>query len=362
MLSFITIYHRKTVKVASKSQAVELNLEFPSNSDSKKEKLCNHSYNLDYEASTKRASVRKGANWMVITLLLGLSALVIVGCSIPSFHIEILGIVGIAVESGQQFEEAKTLYSVFDLAKMIMNQGRYLGTTSDLVGLATLASLLVMTVFIVPLAQAASMAVQWFSPLTKEQRSYNTIFNEVMSAWIYMEVYVLSIVITAWQLGGVSEFMLNEQYCGGLKSMFLSLAHFGILAQEDAQCFRVKASPSPLAGSWVLLTASLVLVLLNHFVGSNTSQKARDDKTPANKRRYTDRWSKVLGQSTTTMTNDYGSTDDDESITKAVKVSPIQSRFTDYYCFVIAHKSVDGSDSDEESAVETAVLDADESV
>ena len=100
------------------------------------------------------------------------------------------------------------------------------------------------------------------------------------------------------------------------------------------------------------------------FVGSAASQKARarDDKSPANKRRYTDRWSKVLGQSTTTMTNDYGSTDDDESITKAVKVSPIQSRFTDYYCFVIAHKSVDGSDSDEESAVETAVLDADESV
>ena len=148
MLSFITIYHRKTVKVASKSQAVELNLEFPSNSDSKKEKLCNHSYNLDYEASTQRASARKGANRVVITLLLGLSALVAVGCSIPSFHIEILGIVGIAVESGQQFEEAKTLYSVFDLAKMIMNQGRYLGTTSDLVGLATLASLLVMTVFI----------------------------------------------------------------------------------------------------------------------------------------------------------------------------------------------------------------------
>ena len=167
-----------------------------------------------------------------------------------------------------------------------------------------------------PLAQAVSMAVQWFAPLRKKQRSYNTIFNEVMSAWSYMEVYVLSIVITAWQLGGVSEFMLNEQYCGGLKSMFSSLAHFGILAQEDAQCFRVDASP--LAGSWVLLAASLVLVLLNHFVGSAASQKARDDKTPANKRRYTDRWSKVLGQSTTTMTNDYGSTDDDESITKAV--------------------------------------------
>ena len=71
----------------------------------------------------------------------------------------------------------------------------------------------------------------------------------------------------------IAEFMLNEQYCGGLKSMFSSLAHFGILAQEDAQCFRVDASP--LAGSWVLLAASLVLLLLNHFVGSAASQKAR---------------------------------------------------------------------------------------
>ena len=64
---------------------------------------------------------------------------------------------------------------------------------------------------------------------------------------------------------------------------------------------------------------------MNHFLLDQLQVKklglGRDDKTPANKRRYTDRWSKVLGQSTTTMTNDYGSTDDDEIDAERMKIA-----------------------------------------
>ena len=165
--------------------------------------------------------------------------------------------VGIAVESGNEFEQAKTLYSVFGLASMIVNQGRYhLNSASDIIGLGTLASLLVITVFIVPLAQVASMFVQWFASMTKKQRLQNTIINEVLSAWQYTEVYVLSIIIAAWQLGGVSEFMLNA-YCSKLQDTFANLQYFGILDEEDAQCFRVDATVE--AASWILVAASLIL-------------------------------------------------------------------------------------------------------
>jgi len=318
-------------------------LETPLKAD--KEALNAHAFKLDYEASNKRASVRKGASVALVVVLAAFVALVIVGCTIPSFSIEIFGLVGIAVESGNSFEEAKTSYSVFHLAGMIMEQGRYLNTASDLVGLGTFASLLVITVFIVPLAQAVSLLVQWFAPMTKRQRSMNMVFNEIASAWQYMEVYVLSIIVAAWQLGDVSEFMLND-YCEPLKDTFSSLAYFGIMATEDAQCFRVNASVE--SASWILLSASLILVVICHFVGTATQQKVQDDRTPTDRRRHTDRWSsKSIGA-------------EDEETKSTANISPIPWRFTDFYAVATTVRSVhEGSEgSAEEShvaSVDTAV-------
>lgn len=48
--------------------------------------------------------------------------------------------------------------------------------------------------------------------------------NEILSSWQYMDVYVLSIVITAWQIGDISYFMLNARYCGSLHETFASLS------------------------------------------------------------------------------------------------------------------------------------------
>ena len=201
-------YHRKTSMAAAHSQEVDWDLA-PSNSDNTPEKLRSHDFKLDYEASSKRAIVRRSVHWILSAALLLLMILVVCGCALPSFGIEVLGIVGLAVESGNQFEQAKVFYSVFDLASMIMDQARYLNTASDLVGLGTLASLLVITVFLVPLAHAASLLAQWYAPMTKKQRMRNTVLSEILAAWQYMEVYVLSIVIAAWQLGGVSEYLIN---------------------------------------------------------------------------------------------------------------------------------------------------------
>merc|ERR1712032_1664239 len=136
---------------------------------------------------------------------------------------------------------------------------------SDSIGLGTLASLLVVTVFLMPLAQAAVLLTQWFAPMTKRQRMRSTILNEILGAWQYMEVYVLSIIIAAWQLGGVSEFMINA-YCGALEDTFAALANYGIISDDDAQCFKVIATVE--AASWLLVAASLIMMMLNHFIGT----------------------------------------------------------------------------------------------
>lgn len=361
----IIYYHRKSAKAAIKAQKEEWNVQ-PSNLGNNPEKLRMHEFILDYEASHNRAVLHKSVNWVLSAVLLSLVMLVILGCVLPSFGIEVLGLIGIAVESGNEFEQAKTYYSVFELASMIMDQGRYLNTAKDLVGLATLASLLVITVFLIPLAQAASMAIQWFATLTKKQRSRNTVLNEILSAWQYMEVYVLSIIIAAWQLGGVSEYMVNV-YCESLNGTFTSMAYYGILREEDAQCFSVNASVE--SASWILVTASIILCITNHFIGGATLQKNQDDEIPAERRMYSDRWSKQsevpmgITMSVSLDENDDGWVDLNN---KEPIVSPIKPRFTDYYHFATERRSIEEEslNKDEESGsggVETAILPVDES-
>lgn len=348
-------YHRKTTLAAAHAQEVEWG-STPSNLGSAPEKLRLHNYKLDYEASTIRATVKKSIQWIPLVVMLSFMILVICGCSLPSFGIEFLGLVGLAVESGQQFDQANTYYSVFGLANMIVDQGRYLDTAKDLVGLGTLASLLVITVFLVPLAQAATLLAQWFASMTKKQRMRTTVLNEILAAWQYMEVFVLSVVIAAWQLGGVSEYMVNV-YCDPLKDTFTQLAYFGILDESDAQCFSVNATVE--AASWILVAASIILCIMNHFITSASQQKTQDDTVPAERRLHSDRWLQSKQSDLTAMDLSMTMSNEDEeegfngSDRREVVIAPVQPRFTDYYHFL--------TNEAHEIEAETAIVPIDES-
>jgi hypothetical protein len=274
---------------------------------------------------------------MLMGAFLSLNILVTCGCSLPSFSIKTFGLVGLAVESGNKGEEVKTVYRVFDLASAMMDQGRYLNTASDLVGLGTLASLLVITVFIVPLAQAASLLAEWFAPMTVRQRLKSEAANGIFSSWQYMDVYVLSIVITAWQIGDLSEFMLNARYCGSLHETFASLSHYGALDIKDAQCFRVDATVE--TASWILVAAILVLGVLNHFIRAASRQKKQDDGIPDKTGRYAD----MLRQSKlASVSHNFArvASEEHEAVNDAgTCVSPISPRFTDFYFFATTHQT-----------------------
>lgn len=170
------------MSAAIKAQEEEWGIMTPTPSE-EPQKLRDHNFMLDYEASSKRAVVKLWLHWVLLAALVSLAILVILGCALPSFSIEILGLLGLAVESGNQFEQAHTYYSVFSLAQVIMDEARYLGEASSYIGLGTLASLLVLTVFVVPILQAASLFTEWFVPLKRKQRHLNVVANEILSAW-----------------------------------------------------------------------------------------------------------------------------------------------------------------------------------
>lgn len=317
-------YHKKTMIATMREQEVEWGIVTPALQE-EPEKLRNHNYMLDYEASSKRAIVNSWAHWMLLASLASLAILVILGCALPSFSIEILGLLGLAVESGNQFEQAHTYYSVFSLAHVIMDEARYLGEASSFIGLGTLASLLVLTVFCVPIFQTFSLFIEWFLPINRKQRHLNIVVNEILSAWQYMEVFVLSVIITSWQLSGVSDYMVNA-YCGGLSGMFDTLAFFGIVDANDAQCFQLRATVE--AASWLLVAASLILAASSHFVLTASTQKTLDSNVPPEKRRHNDRWSSLESAE---VKEESGKPQQSKKPT----ISPIPPRFTDYYSLTI---------------------------
>jgi len=333
----IIAYHNKSTKAATRAQVDEWGLSQSVRDEP--ERLCKHQFKLEYEASGKRVAVRRVFNWILSFLLLALAGLVVVGCVLPSFNIELFGLVGLLVESGNRFEEAATDYSVFGLTKMIMGQARVLGRAGDYIGLGTLASLLVVTVFIVPLAQVASLFASWFLPMSRKTRERNELFNEVLSAWQYMEVYVMSIVITAWQISGVSEFMINA-YCGKLQRTFTSLAFYGVLEAEDAQCFQVGATVE--AASWLLVAASVLLFFVSKFVVSAARQKKQDDNTPISKRLHTDRWTSTRSADETVRDEDEegSSSNGSGSSARKIRVSPVPPRFTDFFSFATVSRQL----------------------
>jgi hypothetical protein len=114
----------------------------------------------------------------------------------------------------------------------------------------------------------------WFSPSTRKERVRMSIFIEILQAWQYAEVYLIAIFVASWQLGPISEFMINS-YCDSLKDTFAQLVYYGILKEEDAQCFSVQSSIE--GGSFVLAAGAVLLALINTFVIKAVVQYFRDN-------------------------------------------------------------------------------------
>lgn len=137
----------------------------------------------------------------------------------------------------------------------------------------------------------------------------------------------MSIILSAMHFGEVSENIINTQ-CGKLEGIFASLSYYGILGEDDAQCFRIETTVEE--ASLILVAASFSLGMLNHFVSGASMQKTRHRWLPSK--------DKDEGGSLYLM--------DPRGQCKL----PVRPQFTDYYFFAItriieAHSQKKGADS-----------------
>jgi len=178
-----------------------------------KDRLCYHSFLRPHRGESDKLVARRYVNPLLVFVLGATCVLVVLGCVLPSFSLNALGLIGVLVETGQAFVAANTEYSVITSMELLFDQARLTGTAKDYIGLGSLTVLLIMTVLVVPVVQAFVLLVQWFAPLTKKQRYRLEIVLEILQAWQYAEVYLLSLLVGSWQLGPLSgEFIRNAAF------------------------------------------------------------------------------------------------------------------------------------------------------
>lgn len=282
-------------------------------------RLCDHAFARPHRGETERLVQKAWVSKGLIGTVACLSVLVIVGCSVPAYSLDILGIVGLLVESGQRFTQATSEYSVFDTVGVLFAQASFTGVGTDYLGLGTLAFLLVGTVLIVPVVQTAALVALWFQPFSKRGRWRLLVTVEALAAWQYAEVFLISVIVASWQLGPVSEYMINA-YCGSLSDTFAKLVYYGILSEQDAQCFRVNTAVEP--AFYILAVAATLLALLNTFVVNAARHLDRD--------LHLDAWHKACG-------SDYevAKGNENDVATMRKEIEPVPVLFTDKFRWLL---------------------------
>jgi hypothetical protein len=278
--------------------------------------LNQHHFMRPHRGEEEKLAIRSGVNIGVIAMSLLVFLLIMLGCTLPAFSFDYQGLVGVLVESGNDFAEARAYYSVISLAQLLMDQARFLDQAKDYIGLFSVAVLLTLTTLIVPIALLSVLLVEWFLPLRKVIRNRLRVTVEILAAWQYVEVFLLSVIVACWQIGDVSEFMINP-YCGDLSRTLSALAANGVLKAEDATCFRVQATVD--YASYILIAAAALLLLMSSFVSKAVIQRTRDEEflSHLHHRRH-------VGS---------GSSDDSAAAVKPPidKIQPVPALFTDQF-------------------------------
>ena len=169
-----------------------------------KNRLSIFAFKRPHRGESDKLVIRRFVNPLLVTLTSCCIVLVILGCVLPSYSVSAYGIVGLLVESGQNFSAAESSYSAITTISLLFEQAKLTGTAADFVGLGSLAVIMLLSVLFAPIAQSMVLLIQWFVPLTRKRRFRLMILLEILQAWQYAEVYLLAIIVGSWQLGPIS--------------------------------------------------------------------------------------------------------------------------------------------------------------
>lgn len=235
---FILNYHRRVVtdwnkgmevdkapQVNERSKESDINFDGPV-SDAVRPRtvrLARHGFTRPHRGDSTKLVARRSVISALLVLTWIICMLVALGCTLPSFSLRVLGVVGIMVEIGQNFHDATTEYSLFGVLVMLFKQASITGRAADYVGLGSLSVLLLLSVLIVPIVQSVCLLVLWLRPMTSRRREQLSLGVEILAAWQYAEVYVLAVVIACWYVCSNGLLLVVASRLGWLYSSYVHL-------------------------------------------------------------------------------------------------------------------------------------------
>lgn len=131
------------------------------------------------------------------------------------------------------------------------------------------------------------------------------------------------------QLGPVSDFMVNS-YCENLEDTFAQMVYYGVLKEEDAQCFGVTSRIAP--NAFVLVSGAILLAFLNGFVCKAFAQYLYDGNPSELRLKANDDSSTVRFPDETSQSNESDEAGDTRADTNIQQVPVL---FTDTFRWML---------------------------
>lgn len=239
----------------------------------KVEALCDHKFILGGSRVGQKLHIRKITN--LIVGLFGCLTIIMIfaGSSVEYLQLEHSGLVYFALNSSEK--DYMMNYSIFTTSTALMNLASYMDRPIFYIGFFILSFLMVFTCTVVPILQALMTLWLWYIPMTMDRKRKVMWYIEIAKAWQYTEVFFFGCVIMMWQIGQISEGMMDIA-CGAFEDVFRDLSGNGVLEEKHARCWHVNASLKTSVSVHIIST--MMLNILSHFVEMAYEQSVRDHR------------------------------------------------------------------------------------
>ena len=175
----------------------------------------------------------------ILLMLLPLISLVFLcwGAVVPSWTFQVRGMVGIVAEFGEKGSTTHT-YSFYSAIVQLVEQSKITTPALSAFGVLFIMFMYSAFSFIVPCLHLLAMFCLCVVPMKLSTMKALHVFTHICSSFAAMEVWILATVVTVLQIKFVSYSVLDAQ-CSALLPTFNTLANFGFIDQEDANCFQI---------------------------------------------------------------------------------------------------------------------------
>jgi len=150
-----------------------------------------------------------------------------------------------------------------------------------------IAFFIVFTLCIMPLLSAATHIIFVLVPMTHEQAIYFNDIRHIIQSWSAMEIFVIAVLFTAFELGHLTENIVTEEDCDIIGDALVGvLLPVGLINEEDVAVGCFKASTTLQIGIYFALVVVILLGTRNacvkpfcHFYEAEGSSLKQPRKT-----------------------------------------------------------------------------------